>query len=516
MIARLFLDKVRQKADLMPEEIQQIIKEKWKIVSTRNQCQRGRLLALKWLEKEYEEQFAHLRGYAQEIMVTNPGSTAIVDTFKNKAGEDVFNGFYVCFGVLRDTWRGYCRPIIELDGTFLKRAVKGVLLTAVGHDTNNQIYPIAWAVVQSETTDSWLWFIKKIKHDLVLQDWNRFVIISDRSKGLKSAMESELPNAEHRKCVKHIAENVKKNHAKKDLLKPRIWDIARSYTKSEFDYNDKKLQAYDLALYNDVMTELPKTWSRPFYKLRSCCENVDNNATESFNSTITKSRTKSMVPMLEMIRRQAMERIAKRHITSMKHEGVCSKYVAKLLAEEKKIADECVTTPATRGVFEVSVDNDRHNVNTIRHTCSCGKWQISGVPCEHAYGAMIDKGLKVDDYVSNFFSTMMWQYIYNTNLEPVRGPRVWMKSGLGLIVAPPEPDQPGRKKKKKQKKFPRIKGKFESPKKKKKKKREVEKLGRGGRTVHCGSCGEAGHNANGCKVHPKKKMKKTHQTVEEV
>ena len=132
VIARLFLDKLRQKADLMPEEIQQIIKEKWKIVSTRNQCQRGRLIALKWLEKEYEEQFAHLRGYAQEIMVTNQGSTAIVDTYKNKAGEDVFNGFYVCFGILRDTWRGYCRPIIGVDGTFLKRAVKGVLLTAVG------------------------------------------------------------------------------------------------------------------------------------------------------------------------------------------------------------------------------------------------------------------------------------------------------------------------------------------------------------------------------------------------
>ena len=156
VIARLFLDKLRQKADLMPEEIQQIIKKKWKIVSTRNQCQKGRLLALKWLEKEYEEQFAHLRGYANEIMVSNQGSTAIVDTYKIKAGEDVFNGFYVCFGILQNTWRGYCRPMIRFDGPFLKRAVKGLLLTAVGHDANNQIYPIAWAVVQSETTDSWL------------------------------------------------------------------------------------------------------------------------------------------------------------------------------------------------------------------------------------------------------------------------------------------------------------------------------------------------------------------------
>ena len=513
VIARLFLDKLRQNANLMPEEIQNIIKEKWKIVSTRNQCQRGRLLALRWLEKEYDEQFSHLRGYAEEILFTNNGSTAIVDTYKNKDGKDVFNRFYVCFANLRDTWRGYCRPVIGVDGTFLKVAVKGVLLTAVGHDANNQIYPIAWSVVQSETTENWLWFVQQIKRDLVLKDGSGFVILSDRSKGLKSAVATELPNAEHRKCVKHIVENLKKNHAKKDLLKPMVWDIARSYSTTEFDYNVKKLKAYDLSLYNDVMKEEPRAWSRPFYRLGSCCEDVDNNATESFNSTITKARAKAMVPMLEMIRRQAMKRIAKRNIASHKHDGMRTKYVAKMLTEEKKIADLCTTTPGTRGVFEVTYEENSYSVNTIRHTCSCGKWQISGVPCEHAYGAMIDAGLNADQYVSDFFSTLMWQYTYNLNLEPVRGPRVWMKSGLPLIIAPPEPDMPGRKKKKKQKKFPRIKGKHESPKKKKKKKKEVEKLGRGGRTIHCSKCGEAGHNANGCKIHPKKKKKMSGEEV---
>lgn len=182
VIAGLFLDKLRQQPNCMPEEIQGLIKENWGIVSTRNQCQRGRLLALKWLEREYAEQFAHLRGYAQEIIFTNPGSTAIVDTYPNVDGEDVFQRFYVCLANLKDSWRGSCRPIIGLDGTFLKAAVKGVLLTAVGHDANNQIYPVAWAVVQSETGDNWLWFIKHLKHDLGLENGLGIVIISDRSK----------------------------------------------------------------------------------------------------------------------------------------------------------------------------------------------------------------------------------------------------------------------------------------------------------------------------------------------
>ncbi|WZY95224.1 hypothetical protein YC2023_067553 [Brassica napus] len=182
VIARLFLDKLREDIGLMPEKIQEQIKVTWKLIASRNQCQRGRTLALKWLEKEYADQFAHLRGYVREIKKTNPGSSVVLDTIRNGAGEDVFDRFYVCFEKLRSSWRGTCRPIIGLDGTFLKVAVKGILLTAVGHDANNQIFPFAWAVVQAETADTWLWFIKRLKHDLSLGDGINYVLISDSSK----------------------------------------------------------------------------------------------------------------------------------------------------------------------------------------------------------------------------------------------------------------------------------------------------------------------------------------------
>ncbi|KAH0773284.1 hypothetical protein KY290_010421 [Solanum tuberosum] len=35
---------------------------------------------------------------------------------------------------------------------------------------NNQMYPIAWAVVDKETKDTWSWFLKCIKHDLELTE----------------------------------------------------------------------------------------------------------------------------------------------------------------------------------------------------------------------------------------------------------------------------------------------------------------------------------------------------------
>lgn len=502
VIARIFLDKLREDSGLMPEKIQEQIKDIWKLVASRNQCQRGRLLALKWLEKEYADQFAHLRGYVREIEKTNPGSIVVLDTSRNAAGKDVFDRFYVCFEKLRSSWRGYCRPIIGLDGTFLKSEVKGILLTAVGRDANNQIYPVAWAVVQTENSDNWLWFVQRLKADLVLGDGSRFVLISDGSKvsislldflilhllislihhhyyliqGLISAVKAELPNAEHRRCVKHIVDNLKKKHKNKDFLKPMVWNLAWAYNKTQYKAELRNLKDYNMSLYDDVMKKEPKTWSLAYYRLGSLSEDVDNNATESFNATILAARAKAIVPMLETIRRQAMVRIAKRNKKSERRAEKFTKYVVKMLESEKEDAEKCITTPCTHGVFEVSLYRCSYDVNTTRMACTCGKWQITGIPCEHAYGAMIDAGLDVENYVSEFFSTSIWRMTYNDSINTVRGPRFWMNGTYRLIVEAPEPILPRRKKKKHQKKFPRFKGKHESPKKKK----QTETLGRGG------------------------------------
>ncbi|GAA0174253.1 hypothetical protein LIER_41683 [Lithospermum erythrorhizon] len=68
---------------------------------------------------------------------------------KNSVTEPLKRGF--CLG---------CRKFICVDGCFLKGAFKGQLLATVGVDGDNGIYPIAWAVVEVENTESWTWALK--------------------------------------------------------------------------------------------------------------------------------------------------------------------------------------------------------------------------------------------------------------------------------------------------------------------------------------------------------------------
>ena len=49
----------------------------------------------------------------------------------------------------------HCRPMISIDATHLYDKYKGKLMIAMAIDANNKIYPLAFVVVESESTETW-------------------------------------------------------------------------------------------------------------------------------------------------------------------------------------------------------------------------------------------------------------------------------------------------------------------------------------------------------------------------
>ena len=57
-----------------------------------------------------------------------------------------------------------------------------MLLSAIGKDGNNHMFFLAGAVMESENTDSWGWFISLLYEDLGLCDGTGWSMISDQQK----------------------------------------------------------------------------------------------------------------------------------------------------------------------------------------------------------------------------------------------------------------------------------------------------------------------------------------------
>lgn len=62
----------------------------------------------------------------------------------------------MCLDACKNGWKAGCRPIIGVDGCFLKEVCKVQLLVALGRDGDNQMFPIAWGAVQLETKATWV------------------------------------------------------------------------------------------------------------------------------------------------------------------------------------------------------------------------------------------------------------------------------------------------------------------------------------------------------------------------
>ena len=57
----------------------------------------------------------------------------------------------------------YCKPIVQINGTWLYCKYKGTLLVAVTLDDNNKILLIAFSVIKSEPVGTWLFFFRNLK-----------------------------------------------------------------------------------------------------------------------------------------------------------------------------------------------------------------------------------------------------------------------------------------------------------------------------------------------------------------
>jgi len=55
----------------------------------------------------------------------------------------------------------------------------GQLLTVVGLYHNNNIYPIAYVVMEKVNRESWAWFLDHLKLDLEIDDGAHWTFMSD-------------------------------------------------------------------------------------------------------------------------------------------------------------------------------------------------------------------------------------------------------------------------------------------------------------------------------------------------
>lgn len=312
-------------------------------------------------------------------------------------------------------------------------------------------------------------------------------------------MKDYLPNAEHRVCARHIYANWRKKHRAHDWQK-KFWAVAKAANKQDFNYYKAKLAQETPEGAQDIMRNDPQHWARAFFDVGSYCESVDNNLCESFNHAIVDARFYPIISMMEKIRTKIFTRIQQQRDKGSKFHGkICPSIFKKLQAAIARTQYMEVLWNGKDG-FEVKLLTGRRRQYTVsleNRTCSCGYFQLSGLPCAHAITAIYKCGKLVDDYIAPCYSVSVFNQIYEHCLQPVEGEEMWP------ISQNPRPQAPG---------YVRMPGR---PKKNARKREETEqpkgkKMSKHGTIIVCSLCKTPGHNKSGCKSNPERGNRKFH------
>jgi hypothetical protein len=139
----------------------------------------------------------------------------------------------------------HLRPFIRLDGAITKFKFRMQLLTICGIDASDEVLPVAWGLVPIENTKWWTWVLEGFRGCFPNANWEDYVFISDREKGIPASLTTIFPEAFQAHCCQHIADNVAAKYGNK--CKPLFWVCARAKTKQAFQNALQELRRHKVA-----------------------------------------------------------------------------------------------------------------------------------------------------------------------------------------------------------------------------------------------------------------------------
>ena len=69
--------------------------------------------------------------------------------------------------------------------------------------------------------------------------------------------------------------------------------------------------------------------------------------------------------------------------------------------------------PFMETFFAIVMGNSILNVDIVEKTCTCHRWQMYGIPHEHAYAVILFISQNVVDFVDDMFKLLTYHLVYS-------------------------------------------------------------------------------------------------------
>ncbi|XP_073153814.1 uncharacterized protein [Henckelia pumila] len=382
-IADVVKEKLRGEPSYRLCTMQQDLQREFGVELEYRKVWKGKKLVMHDIHGTDEGCYDRLRWYCSSVKKTNPDSIVEceIDPLTKK-----FIRLFICFHACAVGFVSGCRPLIFLDGTHIKNKYKGCILVAVSKDTNDDLFIIAYAVVDAEN----------------------------------DAVNQLFSGSGHAYCLRHLVDNFVKQ-------------VLRSYPRHNKKYWSSvfkkatyapSFQEYEQHI-NSIFESMPlargfilnsdlQSWANALF-VGNRWGVINNNIVECWNSWVRPARHLPIVGMVDQIRVQIMSMMHQRcestlsmnkELSPRKEKSVSSVYIE---SRTLRVHRSC------NWKFEVVDGEKSFAVDLADRTFSYRAWQINKLPCKHACSAIESKSLSLYDFCDRYFKIEMYRAAYKRN-----------------------------------------------------------------------------------------------------
>ncbi|XP_027347954.1 uncharacterized protein LOC113859354 [Abrus precatorius] len=343
---------------------------------------------------DWDESYAALPRWLEYMQLHAPGFVYKIETTNYVEGHTVdnryrvFHRLYWSFKQCHEAFN-FCKPIIQVDGTFLYGKYRQTLLIATTQDGNTCVLPIAFAIVEGETLSAWEWFLAMIR--IHVTNKAGLCLISDRHQSIKGAVSN--PHLAYTPS-KHIFES-KLNMFRSQSPEIQSWIDNISKEKWSLAYDDEGRR------YGHMTT----------------------NLSESINKILKGARNLPITALVKATYARLVEYFVKRGETAMYEVNNGGRYCQKLMEAMEKNQQEASSHQVRRydiqrTKFEVEeafnpvTQRGGHKWTVILSTryCQCGKFKAFRYPCSHVIAVCAHMSIDFWQYVDPVYTI---QYVMN-------------------------------------------------------------------------------------------------------
>ncbi|KAL2906380.1 Dystrophin-related protein 2 [Bienertia sinuspersici] len=275
------MEDIRANFEIPVKTLQELCLERYGVTVQLSTMYKVKAEAVKQILGSHDGNYSKLPQYISQIMTTDPNAYAYL-SWLNYGPESplVFKRMFISFEAQYEGFIKGCRPLIGIDGCHLKGNYNGCLLSAIALDGNQQIFPIAYAVVGEESKDNWTYFFTSLRAALTFVGREDWVFMRQNENKNMSQFAETFP---------------------RPYFEAYFWQACDAYNEFVFLKAMENMKGLDAGAYNYLMDINLDLWPRFKFDPSICCGDNTNNFTESWNATLGLDRVRPIMGLLEVI-----------------------------------------------------------------------------------------------------------------------------------------------------------------------------------------------------------------------